>query len=99
MRPLVGELLPCFFQFRQLLEFALHGRDALRLVAHAPLERLEPFLRASFLLLPGLLGAARLPATYLSARYGASPPQRVVAIQSVIIVVREGGAARGAGPR
>ena len=36
MRPLVGELLPCFFQFRQFFEFALHGRDALRLVAHAP---------------------------------------------------------------
>ena len=101
MRPLVGELLPCFFQFRQLLEFALHGRDALRLVAHAPLQRLEPFLRASFLFLPGLLPAqlALLGDLVPPSRMARLRRQRVVAIQPVIIVVRERRAARVARAR
>ena len=101
VRPLAGELLPCFFQFRQLLEFALHGRDALRLVAHAPLQRLEPFLRAPFLFLPGLLAPQLALLGDLISPTGMARlrRERVVAIQSVIIVVRERGPARVARAR
>ena len=96
MRPLVGELLPCFFQFGQFFEFALHGRDSFRFILHTSFQSLEPFLRASFLFLPcllppqlALLGDLVPPAGMARLRR-----ERVVSIESIVVVVRERGAAR-----
>ena len=57
MGPLVRELLARLFELRQLLELALHGRDALGLVAHASFESFEAFFCPFFLLLAGLFSS------------------------------------------
>ena len=94
MGPLVRELLARLFELGQFLEFALHGRYSLSFILHTSLESFQPFLGAFFLFLAGLLSAQLALLRYFisPSRMARLRRQRVVSVESIVVVVRERGA-------